>query len=93
MKQLHYGVFNDPKDYEGILHGVKTLESDHVTDCIKGGNLGGVKYFMNKIQEDKYKRNQREPLGRSIIRNYDFPEKVRDESFKFGVPSSGSSLY
>jgi hypothetical protein len=45
---------------------------------------------MNNIQEDKYKRNQREPLGKSIIRNYAFPDVVKDDSFKFGVPTSGS---
>jgi hypothetical protein len=74
------------------MHGVKTLESDHVDDCIKGNNLSGIKHFLNKINEDKYARNQREPLGKSIIRNYDFPQAVKNEEFKFGIPTSGSNI-
>lgn len=47
---------------------------------------------MNTIQEDKYKRSQREPLGKSIIRNYTFPEKTLEENFKFGQPTRGSKF-
>lgn len=89
VKQIHYGIFNDPKDYEQMVHGVKTQKSDHVPDCIKGGNLNGINYFMNEIKEDKYASHKREPLGTSILRNYDFPERVKNEDFKFGVPTVG----
>lgn len=76
-----------------MLHGVKTLGSDHVNDCIKGNNLSGVNYFINNIHEQKYARNQREPLGKSIMRNYEFPEKVKEDNFKFGVPTTGCKFY
>jgi hypothetical protein len=89
---LHYGIYNDPKDHENYIHGVKTLESDHVTDCIKGNNLNGVNYFLNEIKENKYARLQREPLGKSIIRNYEFPEKVKEDTFRYGAPTSGCNL-
>jgi hypothetical protein len=89
VKQLHYGIYNDPRDYENYIHGIKTSDSDHVNDCIYGRNLNGVNHFVNQIHEDKYIRNQREPLGQSIIRNYTFPDKVKEESFKFGVPTTG----
>ena len=88
LKQVHYGRYDDPKVYEEYTHGNKTLTSEHVPECIKGNNLSGVGYFLNSIKEDKYARSQREPLGKSIIRNYNFPEKVKEEEFKFGVPSS-----
>ena len=92
VKQLHYGVYNDPKDHENLIHGVKTLDSDHVNDCIKGNNLNGVNYFLNEIKENKYSRLQREPLGKSIIRNYEFPEKVREDNFRFGAPNTGCNM-
>ena len=86
---MHPGVFNDPKDHEYLIHGVKTLGSDHVNDCIKNKNLNGINFFKNEINENKYHRNQREPLGQSIIRNYVFPEKCTNENFKFGMPTTG----
>lgn len=72
-----------------MIHGVKTKASEHVDNCIKGSDLSGINYFMNNMKEQKYARNQREPLGKSIMRNYEFPEKVKDDSFKFGVPTNG----
>jgi hypothetical protein len=54
--------------------------------------MSGVNYFLNKIKEDKYARNQREPLGQSIIRNYKFPEVVKEDNFKFGIPTTGCKL-
>jgi hypothetical protein len=72
---------------------VKTLASEHVDQCIKGNNLNGIKYFVNQIKEDKYSRSQREPLGQSIIRNYDFPASTKDDNFKFGKPITGCTFY
>ena len=88
-RQLHRGIFDDPKDYEQLVHGVKTKWGDHVPDCIKGTNLNGTKYLMNNLQEAKYASTWREPLGKSIIRNYKFPEEVKKEGFKFGIPTTG----
>lgn len=93
VKQLHPGIFNDPKDYEDLIHGVKTQDSEHVDQCIKGSKLSGIKFFENEIKESKYARNNREPLGKSIIRNYEFPEKVREDNFKFGIPTTGCKSF
>jgi hypothetical protein len=41
------------------------------------------------MQEQKYARCQREPLGKSIMRNYKFPESVREDKFRFGVETTG----
>jgi len=89
VKQIHPGIYNDPKDWEEMIHGVKTAESDHVNQCIVGNNLSGIKHFVNNIYESKYERNNREPLGKSIIRNYKFPERLKEEEFRFGVPTTG----
>ena len=89
-KQIHYGIYDDPKDYEDLIHGVPTAASEHVPDCIKGRNLSGTKYFMNNLNEDHfYSSRRREPLGKGIIRNYIFPEEVKDDKFRFGIPTTG----
>lgn len=88
-KQLHPGIYEDAREYEQMVHGVKTLKSEHVKDCINSSNFDGIKYFMNNIQEQKYKRTQREPLGKSLVRNYEFPEKFKKDTFAFGVPTTG----
>jgi hypothetical protein len=89
VKQLHPGIFNDPKDYENLVHGVKTKHSDHVPDCIKGANIDGNKFFMNQLAESHYASSKREPLGKSIVRNYKFPEQVKENNFRFGIPTTG----
>ena len=88
QKQVHHGIFNDNKDFETYVHGVKTNKSDHVTDCIKGDNLSGISHFVNQIKENKYASASREPLGESIKRNYEFPNQINDE-FKFGAQTKG----
>jgi hypothetical protein len=45
------------------------------------------------MQEQKYARCQREPLGKSIMRNYKFPEVVRDNRFRFGVETIGGIIF
>lgn len=93
VKQIHHGIYNDPKDHENLIHGVKTKGSDHVNDCIKGNNLNGINFFKNEIAENKYIRKNKEPLGKSIVRNYTFPEKINaNENFKFGIPTVGCTI-
>jgi len=89
IKQLHPGIYDDPKDYESLTHGKSTQSSDHVPDLIKGLNLDGNKDFMNQLSESNYASNKREPLGKSIVRNYKFPEVVKSADFKFGIPTTG----
>jgi len=89
IKQLHPGIYNDPRDYESLRHGISTKSSDHVPDVIKGLNLNDNNSFMNDLAESRYASKKREPLGKSIVRNYKFPEVVKSADFKFGVPTSG----
>ena len=88
-KQVHYGIYDDDRSYENSVHGVKTMRSDHVDDCIKGKNLNGVSYFLNNIKEQKYASAKREPLGSGLQRNYIFPDKVQEPGFKFGNATKG----
>lgn len=44
------------------------------------------------MQEQKYSRCQREPLGKSIMRNYIFPDTTRDNKFRFGIETIGGIL-
>ncbi len=92
QKQIHYGIFNDPKDYENYVHGMKTAESDHLKDCIYGTNLNGAKYYINQMKEQKYVRTQKEPLGKKMQRNYVFPDETQQEEFKFGIPTQGGKF-
>ena len=91
-KQLHHGVYDDNKDYEEYIHGIKTKGSDHVSDCIKGSNQNGIGYFLNKIQEQKYSSFKRETLGNSIQRNYIFTDSLTQSDFKFGVLTTGCKI-
>ena len=89
VKQLHPGIYDDPKFYEDLTHGMKSKPSDHVPDCIKGANIDGNKFFMNQLAESHYASRKREPLGKSLQRDYIFPEEVKNDKFKFGVPTKG----
>jgi hypothetical protein len=91
IKQIHRGIYDDPKEWDHIKHGKPTSESLHVNDCIYGTNLNGIKYFMNEMKEQKYAKAKREPLGKSIMRNYNFPEIVKDDKFKFGLHTFDSN--
>lgn len=91
-KQLHHGIYDDPKDYENIIHGKKTLGSEHVNDCIKGTNLTGINHFINEIKEQNYASFKRESLGKGFKRNYVFSDKCKEDNFRFGNPTTGCKL-
>lgn len=89
VRQLHPGIYDDPRDYENLRHGITSKSSLHVPDVIKGLNMDGNNYFMNSLAENNYASSKREPLGKSIVRNYQFPESVKQEGFRFGIPTIG----
>jgi hypothetical protein len=86
-KIIHYGRAEDPLPPAAFVYGKKTHSSDHVPEVIKANKAVGMSEFVNKIAEDRYASNIREPLGQSIMRNYKFPPVVHDDQFKFGVPT------
>jgi len=56
---IHYGKAKDEKKYENILHGIKSIASLHVSDCIKGNNLEGMQNFVNNLKESNYASKSR----------------------------------
>ncbi|CAG9310738.1 unnamed protein product [Blepharisma stoltei] len=89
-KQIHYGIADDPLPPTNFTYGKKTHSSDHVHDVIKPNTLQGLTEFANKLKEDKYASSKREPLGKSMLRNYQMPSAVNDPNFKFGVKTVNS---
>lgn len=86
-KLIHFGRADDPLPPSNFVYGKKTHASDHVPEVIKANKEVGMAEFMNKVAEDRYASNIREPLGQSIMRNYKFPSVVHEDQFKFGVPT------
>ena len=44
------------------------------------------------MNEQKYAKAKREPLGKSIMRNYSFPDSVKEDNFKFGINTGGGNI-
>jgi hypothetical protein len=44
---------------------------------------------FNDIKESKYASHQREPLGESYKRGYNWPDKINDKNHDFGVHTKG----
>lgn len=86
-KHTHYDIYSDSKDNENSIFGKKTLDSDHIKDCIYGVNMDGSKFFINEMKEKKYAKNIQKPLGKSYQRNYNLPEEINSDNFKFGIQS------
>jgi len=82
---LHYGIVNDPKPGDNFVFGKKTAVSDHVPNVVKYPEMSKLAEYNNDLNEAKYGSHKREPLGKPMPRNYEFPEEVKKEDFKFGV--------
>ena len=81
MKQKHYGLVDDPTPDEKFSFGKKTHESEHVSEVIKAQNMAGLADYNNDLKEGKYQSHQREPLGKSYQRGYNFPDQVKNQEF------------
>jgi len=86
----HYGKVNDPLPPESFTYGMGTAGSEHVPHVLTDKKLGGVTGYMRELKEEKYARNQKEPLGQTLDRNYKWPEQAKQEEFRFGIASKGS---
>ena len=67
---------------------MKSKPSDHVPDCIKGSNIDGNKFFMNQLAESHY-ASKKKNLGKSLVKDYIFPEEVKNQNFKFCLQTKG----
>ena len=46
--------------------------------------------YANDLNEAKYASHKREPLGKPMPRNYEFPAAVTNGDFKFGAQTINS---
>jgi hypothetical protein len=54
---------------------------------LKANNLVGLADKFNDTMERKYQSVKREPLGRSMTRDYQWPAQANEGRISFGLPS------
>jgi len=86
----HYGKVYDPLPPQSFTYGVGTASSEHVPQALTDKGMNGINGYMRELKEQKYARNQNEPLGQTVNRNYKWPEQSKKEDFRFGIASKGS---
>lgn len=95
MKQIHYGVVEDPLPAPTFIYGKKTYVSDHVNEIIGPNKSQSLAQYEKELKEKKYASSIKEPLGRGFERGYEYPQEVHKNGFKFGQltePSENSKL-
>lgn len=60
-------------DIPDIVHGKSTIKSESVAKCFNSMKKVGVDEIIRNRNEQIYKSNKLEPLGKSQIRNYSIP--------------------
>lgn len=60
-------------DIPDIVHGKSTIKSESVAKCFNSMKKVGVDEFIRNRNEQIYKSNKLEPLGKSQLRNYSIP--------------------
>lgn len=87
----HFGLKEDNErlmQNQKAVYGRPSWESDHVDTVIKSQNLNGLADKFNDIKQSKYASAIKEPLGRSINRDYNWPQQVQTpQNFNFGKGS------
>jgi len=58
---------------------VVTEKSEGAGRIIRAGEKERIGNYINEIKESKYDSLKREPLAKTINRNYNFPESVKQE--------------
>jgi len=76
---VHPGFQQDrkPIDYHKSF-GKQTHFSEAVGQIVKAQNLNGLADKFNDIKEGKYVSQVREPLGKSFVRGYNWPNNLSD---------------
>lgn len=81
----------DQKRGDEFLYGKKTQVSDHVSETIKYPPMSKLAEYANDLNEAKYASHKREPLGKVMPRNYEYPSEVTSGDFKFGAKTLNSN--
>ena len=95
IKQIHYGIVDDPLPDGGFTYGKKTYNSDHVHQIIGPHQSKSLANYEKELKEQKYASSIKEPLGKGFERGYSYPQAVNSDNFKFGqitVPSESSKV-
>lgn len=87
VKQVHYGVANDPRPPVCFTYGKKTFHSDHVNEILAPQQYNGLALYDCQLKEQHYAREKKEPLGQSMQRDYVYPAQVHGREFRFGAQS------
>ena len=85
--QQHYGLVGAPQPNQAHVYGVVTEKSEGAGKIIRAGEKDRIGNYINEIKESKYDSLKREPLAKTITRNYNYPEQAKQEEFKFGLPT------
>ena len=98
LKQIHYGIIDDPLPAPTFTYGKKTYKSDHVNEIIapmKAKSLAqyevqlifpvnGVREERPEVREQYYKSHGVTEAGQQMSRNYKWP--VDKTQHRFGKP-------
>lgn len=83
---VHPGLVGQQLPPTTFPYGVPTQKSEGANSILRAGYKEGVGSFVQDLQErDKYDSLKREPLARTIDRQYRFPEQTNKEEFRFGL--------
>jgi hypothetical protein len=90
----HWGMEPDPAPRpEDFVFGVKGEKGQGVGDLL-GGHLEptSMQAYQQMRAESVYATSKKEPLGVSLDRKYNWPDKVaKDATFRFGLTGAGDS--
>ena len=95
MKQIHYGILEDPLPPSTFSYGKKSHNSDHVHQIIGPNKSQSLAQYEKELRENKYASSIKEPLAKGFERGYTFPQQVYSNEFRFGQqtePSENSKL-
>ena len=84
MKQIHYGILEDPLPPSTFAYGKKSHVSDHVNQIIGPNKSQSLAQYEKELRENKYASSIKEPLGKGFERGYSYPNQVHSNEFKFG---------
>ena len=89
QRMVHPGLQSDMENLDrNKVQGKETVGSEPNENIVKAQNFNGLAVKFNEIKESKYATHKKEPLGRGLTRDYEWPSSVTGPNFEFGVGSN-----
>lgn len=91
---VHPGLHDDMNRIDrGYTQGKATPASLQMDKVVKCQNFTGLADKFNEIKESQYATHKKEPLGRGLTRDYEWPTAVKENTsanndFAFGITSN-----